>query len=152
MVQRAAVVMLTVIVALWIGAFITRVRSEDLGTVPSASPTTASATVTASRPSPSATTSTTSSPAIVMFCGAVTRYAADGAHMLLTLTVGTASQQFNLQYQFAQRPPPTDVGDRLARGETQLLRVTGRQSDPDSGSPGATSLRDYVVERVGACP
>ncbi len=71
--------------------------------------------------------------------------------MLLTLTVGTASQQFNLQHQFAQRPPPTDIGDRLARGETQLLRVTGRQSDPDSASPGAISLRDYVVERVSAC-
>lgn len=72
--------------------------------------------------------------------------------MLLTLTAGTASQQFNLQYQFAQRPPPTDIGDRLARGEAQLLRVTGRQSDPDSGSSGAISLRDYVVDRVTACP
>ena len=149
--QRAAVVMLTVIVALGIGALITRVRSGDLGTVPSASPTIAWATVTPSSPTTSATTSTTSSPAIVTFCGAVTRYASDGAHMLLTLTVGTASQQFNLQYQFAQRPPPTDIGDRLARGETQLQRVTGQQSDPDSASPGAISLRDYVVERV-VCP
>ncbi len=146
--RRSAVVILTVIVALGIGALITRVRSGDIGTVPSASPTIASATVAPSLSPPSAA----SSPAIVTFCGAVTRYASDGAHMLLTLTAGTASQQFNLQYQFAQRPAPTDIGDRLARGETQLLRVTGRQSDPDSGSPGAISLRDYAVERVTACP
>ena len=146
--RRVAVALLAVIFALGIGALITRARSGDQSAVPVESPSTASATVTPSRSPLSAT----SSPAIVTFCGAVTRYAADGAQMLLTLAAGTVSQQFNLQYQFAQRPAPTDIGDRLARGETQLLRVTGRESDPDSGSPGAISLRDYAVERVTACP
>ena len=144
--QRVVVALLTIVVALGIAAVITRVRDGDPGGMPSASPSLA--------PSTSVTlpTSTASSPALVNFCGTVTRYAADGAHMLLTLAAGTVSQQFNLQYQFAQRTPPTDIGDRFARGESQLLRVVGRESVPDSGSPGAITLRDYLVERVTACP
>jgi hypothetical protein len=148
MALRAGVVVGTIVLAIGLGTLLTRLRTPDLGVGPPTVRTTSSVSSPGSSPTPTAT----SGPATVMFCGAATRYAADGAHMLLTLTSGAARQQFNLQYQFAKILPPTDIGDRLARGETQLLRVEGRQVEPDSGSPSALTLRDYVVGRVNSCP
>ena len=146
--RRAVVLILAIIIAVGVGDLVNRLRSGDLPTsTPPASP---SALASASL-SPSQTASATSTTAMVTYCGTVARYAADGAHMLLTLTDGSTTAQFNLQYQFAQRPPPTDIGDRFARGETQLLRVTGRGTEPDGGSGGATTLRDFLVERVTSC-
>ncbi|TME29318.1 MAG: hypothetical protein E6I64_01000 [Chloroflexi bacterium] len=84
-------------------------------------------------------------------CGSVTAYAADGAHMLVTLTAGGLATQYDLQYQFVGGSAPTDIGARLAAGTPQLVLITGRQVPPDSGSPNAISLRDYNVARVAAC-
>jgi hypothetical protein len=72
--------------------------------------------------------------------------------MLLTLTSGSNSTQYNLQYQFAASPPPRDIGTRFAERGPQLIRVSGRQVAPDSGSPTAVSLREFTVVRVQACP
>ncbi|HYR92599.1 MAG TPA: hypothetical protein VEP48_00205 [Methylomirabilota bacterium] len=85
-------------------------------------------------------------------CGSVTAYAADGAHMLLTLTSRGTTMQFNLQYQFAKDPPPTDIGDRLAANTPQLLRLVGRLADPDTGSLSSRRLEDFSITRVSACP
>ncbi len=84
-------------------------------------------------------------------CGQVTGYAADGAHMLLSLITGSATIQLNLQSQFAAGPIPSDIGARYAANEAQELRVIGVQAAPDSGSPGATVLHDFTVERVTSC-
>lgn len=84
-------------------------------------------------------------------CGSVTAYAADGAHMLLTLTAGGTATQYRLEYQFAYNAAPTDIGDRFATHTPQLLLVTGRQFPPDSSSPNAISLRQYNVARVSGC-
>ncbi len=84
-------------------------------------------------------------------CGSVTGYAADGAHMLVTLTAGGAATQYRLEYQFVRGSSPTDVGTRLSTNTPQLLLITGRQVPPDSGSPNAISLREYGVARVAAC-
>ncbi len=84
-------------------------------------------------------------------CGSVTGYAADGAHMLLTLTASGAATQYRLEYQFASNAAPTDIGNRLAANTPQLLLITGRQFPPDSGSPNAISLRQYNVARVSSC-
>jgi hypothetical protein len=85
-------------------------------------------------------------------CGSVTAYAADGAHMLLTLTSRGTTMQFNLQYQFAKDPPPTDIGDRLAGSTPQVLRLQGRLADPDTGSLSSRRLEDFSITRVSACP
>jgi len=85
-------------------------------------------------------------------CGSVTAYAADGAHMLLTLNSRGTTMQFNLQYQFAKDPPPTDIGDRLAANTPQLLRLVGRLADPDTGSLSSRRLEDFSITRVSACP
>jgi len=84
-------------------------------------------------------------------CGSVTAYAADGAHMLVTLTAGGVATQYNLQYQFIGGTAPTDIGAMLSAGTSQQLLITGRQVPPDSGSPNAINLRDYNVARVAAC-
>jgi hypothetical protein len=84
-------------------------------------------------------------------CGSVTAYAADGAHMLVTLTAGGVATQYDLQYQFIGGTAPTDIGTRLSAGTSQLLLITGRQVPPDSGSPNAVSLQQYNVARVSAC-
>lgn len=84
-------------------------------------------------------------------CGSVTAYAADGAHMLLTLTAGGTATQYRLEYQFAYNPAPTDIGNRLSTNTTQLLLITGRQFPPDSGSPNAISLRQFTVARMSNC-
>ena len=84
-------------------------------------------------------------------CGSVTAYAADGSHMLVTLTAGGIATQYNLQFQFIGGTAPTDIGTRLSAGTPQPLLITGRQVPPDSGSPNAISLRDYNVARVAAC-
>lgn len=84
-------------------------------------------------------------------CGSVTAYAADGAHMLVTLSAGGTATQYNLQFQFAGGTSPTDIGTRLQAGTPQLLLITGSQAAPDSGSPNAISLRQYNVARVSAC-
>ncbi len=84
-------------------------------------------------------------------CGSVTAYAADGAHMLVTLTAGGTATQYNLQYQFAGANAPTDIGARLSAGTPQVLLITGAQVAPDSGSPNAVSLRQYNVARVSGC-
>lgn len=84
-------------------------------------------------------------------CGSVTGYAADGAHMLVTLTAGGTATQYRLEYQFVRGTSPTDIGDRLSTNTPQLLLITGRQVPPDSGSPNAISLREYGVARVAAC-
>jgi len=84
-------------------------------------------------------------------CGAVTQYAADGAHMLVTLTAGGTATQYRLDYQFAYNPAPTDIGNRLSANTPQLLLITGRQFPPDSGSPNAISLRQFNVARVSSC-
>lgn len=85
-------------------------------------------------------------------CGQVTSYAADGAHMLLSLITGSATIQMNLQYQFAAGPIPADIGARYAANEAQELRVIGVQAAPDARSPGAMVLHDFTVERVTSCP
>lgn len=84
-------------------------------------------------------------------CGTVTGYAADGAHMLLTLTAGGTATQYRLEYQFAYNAAPTDIGDRFSTKTPQLLLLTGRQFPPDSSSPNAISLRQYNVARVSSC-
>ncbi len=154
---RALAVVLVIVLAMGVGAVLLRFRGElGLGapspTAPtlSASPSPTAPTLSAS-PSPTASAPSGPTNAAVTFCGRVTRYASDGAQMLLTLEAGTSSQQFNLQYQFARTPPPTDIGDRLARGETQFLRVEGQLRTPDSGAPLATALQDWVLLRVSAC-
>lgn len=85
-------------------------------------------------------------------CGSVSAYAADGAHMLVTLTAGGRAAQYDLQYQFRGGSWPADIGDRLSRGTPQLVLITGVQVAPDSGSPNAISLRQFNVARVTACP
>jgi hypothetical protein len=84
-------------------------------------------------------------------CGSVTAYAADGAHMLVTLAAGGAATQYNLQFQFVGGTSPTDIGTRQQAGTPQLLLITGAQVAPDSGSPNAISLRQYNVARVSGC-
>ena len=84
-------------------------------------------------------------------CGSVTAYAADGAHMLITLTVGGTATQYNLEFQFANHTAPTDIGTRLSANTPQLLLLTGRQFPADTGSPNAISLRQYNVARVSSC-
>lgn len=84
-------------------------------------------------------------------CGSVTAYAADGAHMLITLTSGGTATQYNLQYQFLGGTAPTDIGTRRGGDVPELLLITGAQVAPDSGSPNAISLRRYNVARVSGC-
>lgn len=84
-------------------------------------------------------------------CGSLTGYAADGAHMLVTLTAGGTATQYRLEYQFVGGSAPTDIGTRLSAGTPQLLMITGAQVPPDSGSPNAISLRRYNVARVSSC-
>jgi hypothetical protein len=84
-------------------------------------------------------------------CGSVTAYAADGAHMLVTLSAAGTVTQYRLEYQFVGGTAPTDIGDRLATGTPQLLLITGMQVAPDTGSPTAVTLRRYNVARVTGC-
>lgn len=84
-------------------------------------------------------------------CGSVTRYAADGAHMLVTLLAGGVTTQYGLQYQFAGDAGPTDIGTLLSTNTPQTLLITGRQFPPDSGAPSAINLHDYNVARVSSC-
>ena len=84
-------------------------------------------------------------------CGSVTRYAADGAQMLITLQAGGVSTQYFLEYQFAGDPAPKDIGDRLAAQTPQLLLITGRQVPPAVGAPSAINLHEYNVARVTGC-
>jgi hypothetical protein len=84
-------------------------------------------------------------------CGQVTAYAADRAHMLVTLATGSVARQFSLEYQFAKGPYPTDIGNRLNSGQTQFVEVVGRPVESDPGSPNATVLHDFTVTRVAAC-
>lgn len=100
---------------------------------------------------PTAAASATTVSNQIVACGLVIRYAADGAQMLVTLSSAGAQTQYNLQKQFAASSPPPDIGDRLAAGTPQTLRITGRQVAPDSGSPNAISLRDFTVTRVDSC-
>ena len=88
---------------------------------------------------------------LVTACGEVIGYASDGAHMLLTLSTGNTQTQYNLQYQFASSPPLSDIGTRCAEHTPQLIRVSGRQAAPDSGSPAAVSLREFTVTRLDSC-
>ena len=150
---RTLTVVLVIVIAIGVGAVLLRFRNElGLGAPPPTTPAHSVAPTLAASPSPTASAASTPANATVTFCGRATRYASDGAQMLLTLELGTTSQQFDLQYQFAQTPPPTDIGDRLARGETQLLRVEGQQRTPDSGAPaGAIALRNWDLLRVSAC-
>jgi hypothetical protein len=89
-------------------------------------------------------------------CGPVTAYAADGARMHITLSVGGAATMYALEYQFAgdrgpQAPVPQDIGDRLAARTPQLLLITGRQFPSEAGAPSAINLHDYNVARVTTC-
>ncbi|MDE3103402.1 MAG: hypothetical protein KGJ98_14370 [Chloroflexota bacterium] len=72
--------------------------------------------------------------------------------MLLTLSADDTKTQYNLQYQFAASPPPTDIGTRFAEHTSQLIQVNGRQVPPDTGTPNAVSLRDFTVTHVDRCP
>ena len=93
---------------------------------------------------PQATASTDS-------CGSVTRYAADGAQMLITLLAGGVAAQYFLEYQFAGDAAPKDIGDRLSANIPQTLLITGRQVPPAAGAPGAINLHEYNVARVTSC-
>jgi hypothetical protein len=84
-------------------------------------------------------------------CGSVTRYAADGAHMLVTLLAGGVTTQYDLQYQFAGDAAPTDIGTQFSKNMPQMLLITGRQFPPDSGAANAINLHDYNVARVTSC-
>ncbi len=84
-------------------------------------------------------------------CGPVIGYASDGAQMRLTIGTAGASAEFRLEYQFASAPPPRDIGDVLAAHAAQMVRVSGHEVPPDSGSPAAISFRDFTVERVPSC-
>jgi hypothetical protein len=151
MAMRISAIIIVFVIAVGASGLLLRFR-RDLGLegpsptigAPSASPSaTASATATASgRPT----------DVTVNFCGRVTRYASDGAQMLISLESGSTSEQFSLQYQMARTPPPRDIGDRLAAGETQLLHIDGLKRPSDSGAPLAIALQDYVVQHVSACP
>lgn len=85
-------------------------------------------------------------------CSSLLAYAADGAHMLVTIDSRGTKLQFNLQYQFAKKAPPPDIGDRLARNLPQLLRVHGRLSDPDTGWSTARMLQDFTITRAEPYP
>lgn len=84
-------------------------------------------------------------------CGSVTRYAADGAQMLITLLAGGVSTQYFLEFQFAGDAAPKDIGDRLAAQTPQTLLITGRQVPPAVGASGAINLHEYNVARVTGC-
>ena len=85
-------------------------------------------------------------------CGRLTAYTSDGAHALLTISSLSVATQYNLAYQSASSPPPDDIGTRFANGTPQLLKVSGQQAAPDSGSPNAVVLRNWMVARVDSCP
>jgi hypothetical protein len=93
----------------------------------------------------------TQSVAATDSCGSVTGYAADGAQMLITLTADGRATAYRLEYRFAGDAAPTDIGSRLAAKSPQLLLITGRQAQPDGGSPNAINLRDSYVARVPSC-
>ena len=84
-------------------------------------------------------------------CGLVTHYAADGSHMLITLTASGVTTEYRLESQFAGDNAPTDIGDRLSTITPQLLLITGRQAPPDAGTPNAINLHEYNVARVTSC-
>lgn len=96
-------------------------------------------------------TAAPTAPADAVACGSVTAYASDGAQMHLTLTSGSVSTKYSLQYQFASVRPPADIGDRLASKTDQLVEVYGRQVPPDSGALNAVGLRDFTATRVATC-
>ncbi len=126
------------------GALLLRIPKELV--LPATSPTPSERLALSPSPSSAPTDLT------VSLCGRLTRYASDGAHMLLTLEVGTTSRLVNLQYQFARTPPPSDIGDRNARGDTQFLQIDGRRRPPDSSASSAITLDDWTLVRVAACP
>lgn len=122
------------------------------GSAPSANPVFASQAATLAPPVWPAPSATPTVSGQLTTCGLVTGYASDSAHMLLTLNADGSQTQYNLQYQFEASPPPSDLGARFAQHTPQSLRVTGRQAAPDSGTPNAVSLRDWMVTRVDSCP
>ena len=84
-------------------------------------------------------------------CGSVTRYAADGAQMLISLLAGGVTTQYFLEYQFAGDIAPNDIGNQLSANIPQILLITGRQVPPAAGAPGAINLHEYNVARVTSC-
>lgn len=88
---------------------------------------------------------------LVNACGDVTRYAADGAQMQVTLSGAGTTRTYRLEYQFASRPYPTDIGTLLSSRTPQQISIIGREVAPDTGSPDAVNVRDFTVTRVSAC-